>query len=370
LYKEDGVSLEETRNRVLKVLNFQTPDRIPIFDIVQNIPFIEYYAGEKIGIENGERILCKALSNSIDLSAEINPPSKESEWERDGFLYKTEWWTTWLKKRPFVDLNGLKKYVKKNILQIENSDPESMWTYLGNYAFTGSLERNEVLFKRQQQLCGNCMLVICESFPGLDTAYNLAGFELFSYLWYDDPVLLSYWIEVLAQHEVERIHHVANPVLSPVTLICCDIADKKSTLFSPDFLKINFFPHLRRVCDAWHCHDTKVIFHSDGNLLKVMDDLQNAGIDGVNPLEPLEGLDVVTEIGKRYPNLILAGGVDAHHLLVHGSPNQVSEEIKRLIDEVGPRGGVFLGSSIEMHPGCKVENLITMVETIKEYSCA
>jgi hypothetical protein len=367
---EDYMSLEETRNRVLKVLNFETPDRIPIFDIVQNIPFIEYFSGEKITIENGERVLCEALSSAVDLSAEINPPSKESVWERDGFAYKTEWWTTWLMKRPFADLEGLKKYVRKNIIEIEKSDPESMWTYLGNYAFTGTAENNEALFKRQQRLCGNCMLVICESFPGLDTAYNLAGFELFSYLWHDDPGLLSEWVDVLAQHEIERIHRVANPDLSPVTLLCCDIADKKSTLFSPEFLGINFYPQLKRVCDAWHSHDTKVIYHSDGNLLRVMDNLLNAGIDGINPLEPIEGFDVVIETGKRYPNLILAGGIDAHHLLVHGSPNQVSDEIKRLIDILSPRGGVFLGSSIEMHPGCRLENLITMVETIKEYSRA
>ena len=364
------MSLQETKSRVMKVFNFDTPDRIPVFDIVQNIPFIEHYAGEKINIANGERVLCKALSKSIDLSAEINPPSKEISFQSEGFLYKTDWWTTWLVKRPFNDVKGLKTFIKANMQAIVKSDPESMWTYLGNYAFTGADENNDELFKRQQALCGDCMLVICESFPGLDTAYNLAGLEIFSYLWYEDAALLTEWIEVLAQHEIERIHCVANPELSPVTLVCCDVADKRGTLFSPDFLKINFFPQLKRVCEAWHMHDTKIIFHSDGNLLSIIDDLIEAGIDGINPLEPIEGIDVVKVIGKRYPNLVLAGGIDANYLLVRGTKRQVVDEVKRLIDFIAQRGGAFLGSSIEMHPGCKYENLITMVETIRKFGCS
>jgi uroporphyrinogen decarboxylase len=361
------MSLRETQDRVMKALNFQEPDRVPIYDIVQNIAFIEHYADDKITVENGEKVLCKALGNSIDLTAEINPPSKLGTFENNGFVYKVEWWTTWLMKRPFNDLDGLKGFIKKNIKEIENSDISTMWTYLGNLSFTGISEPNETVFKRQQKMCGDCMLVICESFLGLDTAYNLAGLELFSYLLHDDPALVSKWIQAFTRHEIERIHNDANPNLSPITLVCCDLAYKGGSLFSPDFLKINLFPQLKMICDAWHKHNTKVIFHSDGNLFEILDDLLEAGIDGLNPLEPIEGFDVPVELRRRYPNLALVGGVDAHGLLVNGTPEQVSDEIKRLIDQIAPGGGFFVGSSIEMHPACRPENLIAMVETTRNY---
>jgi len=361
------MSLEETKNRVIKTFNFEKTDRVPVFDIVQNIPFIEHYAGEKINIENGERVLCKALGQSIDLSAEINPPAAPVVYENNGFQYKTEWWTTWLVKRPFNDVESLKTFVKKNIHQISESDPESLWTYLGNVSFTGSDESNDVVFNHQQELCGDCMLTICESFPGLDTACTMAGFELFSYLLYEEPSLISDWVNALAHHEIDRIHHVADPGMSPVAVVCCDIAYKSGTLLSHVFLKANFFPQLKGICDAWHQHDTKVLFHSDGNLFSILDDLVEAGIDGLNPLEPLEGIDVVTEVRKRYPGLVLAGGINAHQLLVNGTTEQVSDEVKRLIDNIGSGGGLFIGSTIEMHPGCRAENLIAMVETTRSY---
>jgi uroporphyrinogen decarboxylase len=361
------MSLKETKNRVMKALNFEEPDRIPIFDLVQNIPFIEHYADKKITIEDGEKVLCKALSNSIDLTAEINPPSEKGTFENEGFVYKVDWWTTWLINRPFKNINGLKRFIKKNIKDIENSDVGTMWTYLGNLSFTGESEPNEIIFKRQQRMCGDCMLVICESFLGLDTAYNLAGLELFSYLIYEEPALITEWIEAFTHHEIERIHHDANPDLSPVTLVCCDLAYKGGLLFSPDFLNINLFPQLKRVCDAWHKNNTKAIFHSDGNLFEIIDNLVETGIDGLNPLEPIEGYDVPVELRKRYPHLALVGGVDAHGLLVNGTPEQVTDEVKRLIDKIAPGGGYFIGSSIEMHPGCRTENLIAMVETTKSY---
>lgn len=81
----------------------------------------------------------------------------------------------------------------------------------------------------------------------------------------------------------------------------------------------------------------------------------------------MEGEDIVVEIRNRYPGLVLMGGVDANDLLVRGTTAQVENEIKRLINTVAPDIGYFIGSSIEMHPGCRPENLITMVETVRKY---
>ena len=64
-----------------------------------------------------------------------------------------------------------------------------------------------------------------------------------------------------------------------------DIASKTATLFSPAFLRQEFFPRLRTLIGMYHDLGFKVIFHSDGNLNAVMDDLVAAEIDGINPIE-------------------------------------------------------------------------------------
>ncbi|MBI2940846.1 MAG: hypothetical protein HYY04_10455 [Chloroflexi bacterium] len=118
---------------------------------------------------------------------------------------------------------------------------------------------------------------------------------------------------------------------------------------------------------AWHSHGIKVIFHSDGNLWPILEDIVATGIDGINPLEPLSKMDL-GGIGARFPNLALAGGIDASQLLPLGSVEQVKAAVRRAIDLTVDRGGLLLGSSTETHPACRLENMIAMIEEAKEYS--
>lgn len=95
-----------------------------------------------------------------------------------------------------------------------------------------------------------------------------------------------------------------------------------------------------------------------------MDDLVvGCGIDGINPLEPHSHMDA-EKLRAGYPELILWGGVDNSWLLVQGNPEQVKESVQELI-EVGREGGMLIGSTGQIHPACRKENIITMVETAK-----
>lgn len=90
--------------------------------------------------------------------------------------------------------------------------------------------------------------------------------------------------------EIQRVHETADRELSPVALIYSGIADKNRTFFSPTFLRKEFFQCLEKLVKAWHEHGIKVILHSVGRLRDVLDDSRTAGVDGINPLEPLSGM--------------------------------------------------------------------------------
>jgi uroporphyrinogen-III decarboxylase len=130
-------------------------------------------------------------------------------------------------------------------------------------------------------------------------------------------------------------------------------------LFSPKFLRREFFPRLRKLVDAWHRQGVKVIFHSDGNLWQVLDDLRAAGVDGLNPLEPLAGM-YAGGVRKAYPDWVLMGGIDASQLLPFGSEAEVRAAVRKTIAEAGARGRLWIGSSTEIHPAVKLENALAM----------
>jgi uroporphyrinogen decarboxylase len=97
-------------------------------------------------------------------------------------------------------------------------------------------------------------------------------------------------------------------------------------------------------------------------------DLIEAGIDAINPLEPLAGMDLA-ELKKQYgKDVTLIGGVDCSQLLPFGKPQEIRDEVKRLLDIGAPGGGFIVGDSSCILPDTPVENVLAFYETVHEYA--
>ena len=357
------------RQRIECVLQGKLPDRVPIFDLVQHLPLIEHITGEKITVENGLDLLFKTIGQCLDITRGIAAPAEERiDRHEDGFVYKHEWWTTWLLERPFKDTESLLEHVRRNIEEIYGRKQYEMFTFAGKANVWGASSKSprEQYLDLQEKLGENTVLFPNESPVGLDTAHHRAGLTLFSYAYAENPELISQWLEALNWAEIQRVHETADPSLSPVALVYADIADKNQLLFSPKFLRKEFFPRLRKLVDTWHSYGIKVIYHSDGKLWQVMEDFKASGIDGINPLEPLSHM-YAGDVRKSCPEFVLMGGIDASQLLAFGSPEDIRAAVRKTIDEAGANGRLWLGSSTEIHPAVKLENALAMWDEIEKY---
>ena len=122
-----------------------------------------------------------------------------------------------------------------------------------------------------------------------------------------------------------------------------DMAYNNGPLFSARSFERIFLPAYRRMIRAYKEAGARyVFFHSDGNILPLLDMLIDAGIDGINPLERRAGMDPV-ELRRKYPRLVLAGGVDNTDTLINGPASRVEREVKALID-LGRDGGLIIGT--------------------------
>lgn len=115
--------------------------------------------------------------------------------------------------------------------------------------------------------------------------------------------------------------------------------------------------------DAYHARGISVLFHSDGNLNPILDRLVETGIDGLNPIEVLAGMDVA-DIHRRHPGLYLAGGIDVSQLLPYGSPEAVRDTVRRAIDAAG--GRLLVGSSTELNDAVPLANYLALREAVLE----
>jgi uroporphyrinogen decarboxylase len=111
---------------------------------------------------------------------------------------------------------------------------------------------------------------------------------------------------------------------------------------------------------AARCHKNDLLFilHSDGDLMPLMQDLIDMGLDVLQPVDPscMDIVKVKQMVGDR---LCLLGNVP-NELLRSGTPDEVDRLVKNLIRKVAPGGGYCVGSGNSVPDWATFENYMAM----------
>ena len=346
--------------RVLATFKHQETDRVPLYDLMLNDDCIEYFTGVYAPYgEAGAKTQAQAVDRMLDMARGVGTaprrPSVQllnSTPDPDLIEY-ARFSGTRHEHEPFASYE-----VAVDWLQARNRGLSQWQANTDLKQEVVNLKQN---FERLYGWMGADHVVCClrESGTGLDWIRAEIGLEFFSYICADQPDLVSEHVELYTDREVAIIHAIADPGISPWALTYGDIAMKNTLLHSPAWLRREFFPRLRRLNDAYHEHGITCLFHSDGYLMPVMPDLIAAGIDGINPLETLAGMDV-GEVYRLYGNkLFLTGGIDMSQLLAHGTPDQVRAVCRQAVADAP--SGYCMGSTTEIDNSSRLENVLAMM---------
>ena len=273
----------------------------------------------------------------------------------DGFTSVFHRYTTWIEKRPFLDLGGFTEYMEKMIEGERNASPKLPQDFWEN-------------FKYAKKMMGDTVIAHPYTSVSLDGLYPLAGWEIFGQVVMEKPALLAEYLDAAADATVKRVHIYCEYFTAkqcPVVLVYSDIAYKNGLLLSPKFLRMSLKPAFSKIASAFHEHGIKVVYHSEGDIREFIDDLIEAGADGINPVDSNENMDA-PKIRQKYPELILWGGIENSDRLVFGTPAEIRWEVERVVDGVGR--GLIVGASGGVHPACKLQNCIEMVDALHKMS--
>jgi uroporphyrinogen decarboxylase len=96
--------------------------------------------------------------------------------------------------------------------------------------------------------------------------------------------------------------------------------------------------------------------------------LIEVGIDALNPVQ-VSAAEMATDRLKREYGSELAfwGGIDTHRVLPRGTPAEVTEEVKRRIDDLHGNGGYVLSAVHNIQPEVPPENVVAMYRAGLEY---
>lgn len=192
----------------------------------------------------------------------------------------------------------------------------------------------------------------------------LMGYENFSMALYEDPELCRAIIDKCGKVGVAGIEQL---VALDIDFIFFgdDMAYTGGMIISPQFMREFFFPWYRKFIQIARDAGKYIIFHSDGDIEAVIPDFIDAGLNGLNPIEPA-AMDIV-KLKKMYGDkLALTGNIDVD-LLSRGSTEDVIALTGKRIEELKSGGGFLLGSSNSVCDYVNHENYIAMLNANYEF---
>jgi uroporphyrinogen decarboxylase len=113
----------------------------------------------------------------------------------------------------------------------------------------------------------------------------------------------------------------------------------------------------------------KVFFHTDGDVFDLLDDFVEIGVDILNPIQTSAGkmADLGT-LKKRYgKQLCFCGAIDTHHFLPYATPEEVHQEVRRVISILAPGGGYMVAAVHTIMDEVSPENILAMVDAVEEF---
>ncbi len=152
-------------------------------------------------------------------------------------------------------------------------------------------------------------------------------------------------------------------------LVSDDYGYKKGLFMSPRNYREFVIPWLSRICKIAHKGGLQVVLHSCGDIYQIFEDIINAGVDAINPIEPTTANHNynIFKLNEKYGNEITFIGNVSPQDLADKNPQDIKDYVKKLITQIAPDGGFILSSGHSINPAVKLENFLAMRESLEKY---
>jgi uroporphyrinogen decarboxylase len=196
-------------------------------------------------------------------------------------------------------------------------------------------------------------------------SWMLMGMDRFCLEWADESTFAKYVLNRVCETILEINKQIIEHPAVGALWLGDDLAFGTGTFMSPHWFRKHIFPVYKEIGEMCNRKGKPFIFHSDGNLMQVIDDLIGIGINALHPIEPL-AMDIV-EIKHTYGSkLALIGNIDLVHTLPYGTEEEIYSEVRDRIRTVGSNGGYVVSSANSIPAHIPLQNFITMLNVVHD----
>jgi uroporphyrinogen decarboxylase len=200
-----------------------------------------------------------------------------------------------------------------------------------------------------------------------ETAWYLRKMEnLFLDMASEDPMAL-FLLDKVTDLACFRAHKFAETG-ADILGLGDDIGMQTAPMMSAAMYRTWLKPRLKKVIVAAKSAkpDILISYHSCGYILPFIEDLIEAGVDVLNPVQP-ECMDFA-EVHARYGDrLSFNGTIGTQQLMPYGTPEQVRAEVRRNLEIAGEKGGLFCCPTHMLEPEVPWANVEAYVAAVREF---
>ncbi len=216
----------------------------------------------------------------------------------------------------------------------------------------------------RDELPDGMKLVVCQG-PLFSGIWRMMGMETFSTACVENPELVRAISNKIGQMCVKIAEEALQREWVGAYWLGDDLAYTTSLIASPQFLRGHVFPYYKRIGELCQQHGKPFLWHSDGNTTQVFGDIIDCGVASVHPNEP-SSVDIV-ELKRQYGDrLSFIGGIDVD-MMARGTPEEIRNRVKYLIDHVAPGGGFAVSGGNSIAKYVPLENYKALRDATREF---
>jgi uroporphyrinogen decarboxylase len=217
----------------------------------------------------------------------------------------------------------------------------------------------------------DCAIVLSVPSVFVHISQYIRGFED----WYCDFAVGTELLELLFDSIINITCRIAENALKEVgqevDVVACadDIGAQRGLQISREhyqkYIKPRHAKYFRQIHDL---SSAKLLFHSCGSIVSILEDLIEIGVEAVNPVQvSATGMDPI-ELKSKYRGwLSFWGAIDSQHLLPTGSVRDVKKAVEETIEHMGEGGGYILSAVHNIQPDVPISNVLAMFTHAREY---
>ncbi|MDI6782498.1 MAG: uroporphyrinogen decarboxylase family protein [bacterium] len=242
--------------------------------------------------------------------------------------------------------------------------PVSSFEELENYLFPNPKQpgRFDIAASTIKKHKKNNLIVGRHLFPLFTRSWTLLGMENILIALSTNPQAVKQLYRLLTNYELEIAQQYVE-IGVEAGRFSDDYGGQTQLLMSPAVWRELIKPYLQEISSFYRNHGLFMFLHSCGNIMEIMHDLVEMGIQVFNIQTRANNLVKLKQLyGDR---ITFHGGIDTQHTLLLGTPQEIKEEVKQCILALGKNGGLILEPDQNMP--IPTENLNALIEAAKEF---